>query len=200
MNGILTTSNFSLLTISLLLYSCSLIIEIIYLMHNESDFTFYLFLIDSIISLLMILITLMLGFVSIYYSSKNKLFWYLIILFFVLGFKVVLFFLILKEMKDNNNNDNDNDIRIIFIITSTQIIIIFLNFISSLIERCKLIQEIEESPLNYVDENITPELYKSILSQSLNPDDKKLKNDFHKKFKKRKNYLSKKTKNSSKKT
>ena len=196
MNGILTTSNFSLLTISLLLYSCSLIIEIIYLMHNESDFTFYLFLIDSIISLLMILITLMLGFVSIYYSSKNKLFWYLIILFFILGFKIVLFFLILKEMKANN----DNDIRIIFIITSTQIIIIFLNFISSLIERCKLIQEIEESPLNYVDENITPELYKSILSQSLNPDDKKLKNDFHKKFKKRKNYLSKKTKNSSKKT
>jgi hypothetical protein len=196
MNGILTTSNFSLLTISLLLYSSSLITEIIYLMHNESDFTFYLFLIDSIISLLMILITLMLGFVSIYYSSKNKLFWYLIILFFILGFKIVLFFLILKEMKANN----DNDIRIIFIITSTQIIIIFLNFISSLIERCKLIQEIEESPLNYVDENITPELYKSILSQSLNPDDKKLKNDFHKKFKKRKNYLSKKTKNSSKKT
>ena len=196
MNGILTTSNFSLLTISLLLYSSSLITEIIYLMHNESDFTFYLFLIDSIISLLMILITLMLGFVSIYYSSKNKLFWYLIILFFILGFKIVLFFLILKEMKANN----DNDIRIIFIITSTQIIIIFLNFISSLIERCKLIQEIEESPLNYVDENITPELYKSILSQSLNPEDKKLKNDFHKKFKKRKNYLSKKTKNSSKKT
>ena len=196
MNGILTTSNFSLLTISLLLYSSSLITEIIYLMHNASDFTFYLFLIDSIISLLMILITLMLGFVSIYYSSKNKLFWYLIILFFILGFKIVLFFLILKEMKANN----DNDIRIIFIITSTQIIIIFLNFISSLIERCKLIQEIEESPLNYVDENITPELYKSILSQSLNPDDKKLKNDFHKKFKKRKNYLSKKTKNSSKKT
>ena len=196
MNGILTTSNFSLLTISLLLYSSSLITEIIYLMHNESDFTFYLFLIDSIISLLMILITLMLGFVSIYYSSKNKLFWYLIILFFILGFKIVLFFLILKEMKANN----DNDIRIIFIITSTQIIIIFLNFISSLIERCKLIQEIEESPLNYVDENITPELYKSILSQSLNPDDKKLKNDFHKKFKKRKKYLSKKAKISSKKT
>jgi hypothetical protein len=196
MNGILTTSNFSLLTISLLLYSSSLITEIIYLMHNESDFTFYLFLIDSIISLLMILITLMLGFVSIYYSSKNKLFWYLIILFFILGFKIVLFFLILKEMKANN----DNDIRIIFIITSTQIIIIFLNFISSLIERCKLIQEIEESPLNYVDENITPELYKSILSQSLNPEDKKLKNDFHKKFKKRKKYLSKKAKISSKKT
>ena len=198
MNGILTTSNFGVLTISLLLYASSLITEIIYLINNESGFTFYIFLIDSIISLLMIFITLMLGFVSIYYSSKNKLFWYLIILFFVWGFKVVLFFFILKEIKDNGYNNND--IKIIFIITSTQIVILFLNFISSLIERCNLIQEIEESPLNYVDENITPELYKSILSQSLNPEDKKLKNDFHKKFKKRKKYLSKKAKISSKKT
>ncbi len=196
MNGILTTSNFCLLTISLLLYIGSPIIEIIYLIYNESNITFYLFLIDSIISSIMIFITLILGFVSIYYSSKNKLFWYLIILFFVFGFKVALFFLILKEMKDNNNND----IKIIFIITSIEILIIFLNFISSLIERCKLVQEIEESPLNYVDENITPELYTSILYQSLNPEDKKLKNDFHKKFKKRKNYLSKKAKSLSKKS
>lgn len=197
MNGILTTSNFCLLTISLLLYIGSPIIEIIYLIYNESNITFYLFLIDSIISSIMIFITLILGFVSIYYSSKNKLFWYLIILFFVFGFKVALFFLILKEMKVNNNND----IKIIFIITSIEILIIFLNFISSLIERCKLVKEIEESPLNYVDENITPELYTSILSQSLNPEDKKLKNDFHKKFKKkRKNYLSKKAKSLSKKS
>lgn len=196
MNGILTTSNFCLLTISLLLYIGSPIIEIIYLIYNESNITFYLFLIDSIISSIMIFITLILGFVSIYYSSKNKLFWYLIILFFIFGFKVALFFLILKEMKDNNNND----IKIIFIITSIEILIIFLNFISSLIERCKLVQEIEESPLNYVDENITPELYTSILYQSLNPEDKKLKNDFHKKFKKRKNYLSKKAKSLSKKS
>ena len=196
MNGILTTSNFCLLTISLLLYIGSPIIEIIYLIYNESNITFYLFLIDSIISSIMIFITLILGFASIYYSSKNKLFWYLIILFFVFGFKVALFFLILKEMKDNNNND----IKIIFIITSIEILIIFLNFISSLIERCKLVQEIEESPLNYVDENITPELYTSILYQSLNPEDKKLKNDFHKKFKKRKNYLSKKAKSLSKKS
>ena len=197
MNGILTTSNFCLLTISLLLYIGSPIIEIIYLIYNESNITFYLFLIDSIISSIMIFITLILGFVSIYYSSKNKLFWYLIILFFVFGFKVALFFLILKEMKVNNNND----IKIIFIITSIEILIIFLNFISSLIERCKLVKEIEESPLNYVDENITPELYTSILSQSLNPEDKKLKNDFHKKFKKkRKNYLSKNAKSLSKKS
>jgi len=180
MNGILTTSNFCLLTISLLLYVSSLITEIIYFIHNESDFTFYFFLTDSIISSLMIFITLILGFVSIYYSSKDKLFWYIIILIFVFGLKIALFFLILKEMKDKNNNDKY--IKIIFIITSTQIVIIFLNLISSLIERCMLIQEIEESPLNYVDENITPELYQSILSQCLNPEDKKLKNDFQKKF------------------
>jgi len=198
MNGILTTSNFCLLTISLLLYVSSLITEIIYLIHNESDFIFYFFLTDSIISSLMIFITLILGFVSIYYSSKDKLFWYIIILIFVFGLKIALLFLILKEMKDKNNNDKY--IKIIFIITSTQIVIIFLNFISSLIERCMLIQEIEESPLNYVDENITPELYQSILSQCLNPEDKKLKNDFQKKFKKRSNYLSKKPKSSSKKS
>ena len=53
-----------------------------------------------------------------------------------------------------------------------------------------LIKEIEESPLNYVDETITEEVYNSILSQCLNPDDKKLKKEFQKKMKKRKIQIS----------
>jgi hypothetical protein len=66
-----------------------------------------------------------------------------------------------------------------------------LNLISSIYERNKLIKEIEESPLNYVDETITEDIYNSILSQCLNPEDKKLRKEFQKTIKKRKERMSK---------
>ena len=182
MNLFITILNFSLLTILLALYISSIVFEIIYFLHNnKNDFLFYLFISDSITSFLMIFITLLFGFVSIYDSSKDKLLYYILIVSFIFCLKIALFILFSTKLKNKID-----EIKIIFIITSTQIIIIFINIISCLCERCRLIQELEEAPLNYVDENITPELYNSILSQCLNPEDKKLKIDFQKKLRKKK--------------
>ena len=60
------------------------------------------------------------------------------------------------------------------------------SLILCLIQRNELIKEINEAPLNYVDEYITEDMYKSILTQCLNPEDKELKKDFQKKIELRK--------------
>ena len=133
----------------------------------------------------MIIINLLLGFISIYYSSKDKLYLYIIILFFVLIIKIIFVILLFNIVKDIKN------ILLIIIIFIIQIVIILLNFISSLFERNELIKELEESPLNYVDETINEDMYKSILSQCLNPEDKTLKKEFKKKLKKRKKEMLK---------
>ena len=44
----------------------------------------------------------------------------------------------------------------------------------------------KEAPLNYVDQNLTEEMYKNILTQSLNPEDQTLKLEFIEKLQQRK--------------
>lgn len=179
-----TIINFMLLTILFFLYITSVIFDILKCTNEEQDFLFYLFIFDSIFSIIMTLLTLLLGFVSIYFSSKEKLLIYIIILCIAFCIKSIVFILLYR------NITNINDVLLIFIISIIEIVIIALNFISALYERNLLIKEIEESPLNYVDETITEEMYNSILSQCLNPDDKKLKKEFQKKMKKRKKQIS----------
>ena len=183
MNELLTIINFSLLTILFLLYIVSLVIEIVCVIKEEYNLNFVIYILDSIISFIMIIITIILGFASIYSSSKDKLFIYIIIILIVLCTKILFSILLFNTIKERQLS------FIIFIILIIQIIIIFLNFISSLYERKKIVEEIEESPLNYVDETITEDMYKSILSQCLNPEDKKLKKEFKKQLKKRKNQI-----------
>ena len=60
-----------------------------------------------------------------------------------------------------------------------------------MVQRRKLLQEIKESPLNYVDEYMTEDMYTSILKQSLNPGNPELKKDFQKKLELRKTEGSK---------
>ena len=47
-----------------------------------------------------------------------------------------------------------------------------------MVQRSKLLQEIKESPLNYVDEYMTEDIYTNILKQSLNPGNSELKKIF----------------------
>ena len=67
-----------------------------------------------------------------------------------------------------------------------EIFLLTLSFILCLIQRNQLIKEIKESPLNYVDEYMTEDIYKIILSRSLNPENKELKNDLIKQLELRK--------------
>jgi hypothetical protein len=187
MDGWSTTINFMLLTILLILYFSSLACEIFYFTNGikDFDFLFFLFVFDSIFSLIMIIITILFGFFSIYFSLRDKLYIYIIILSFALFIKSIYFILYCLEYKNNNGK------IILFIIYIIQLIMKVLNLISSIYERNKLIKEIEESPLNYVDETITEDIYNSILSQCLNPEDKKLRKEFQKTIKKRKERMSK---------
>ena len=187
MNEILSIINFSLLTILILLYICSFIFEIIFMINYENKhlIIFIAFILDSSNSFIMIIITIILGFISIYSSSKDKLFVYIIISFIEFFITIIFLIILVNVIKDIDKSKVL--IIIILIIYNIKILILFFNIISSIYERQKIIKEIEESPLNYVDETITEDMYNSILSQCLNPDDKKLKKEFKKKLKKRKN-------------
>ena len=67
-----------------------------------------------------------------------------------------------------------------------QIVILFATFIFGLFYRYQLNKDLEESPLNKVDEFMTEEMYRNIIRQSLNPNDISLKKDFEKQFEQRK--------------
>ena len=185
MNDWLSIINFSFLTILSLLFITSLASEIFYIVNKNKDFIFYLLIIDSILSGIMIIIILLVGFISIYFSSKDKILIYIIVLFISLCLKSISLFLLFNKI------DNIKDILFIIIILIFQIVIMVMNILTSMFQRNELIKELEESPLNYVDETITEDMYHSILSQCLNPDDKNLKKDFKKKLKKRKKEILK---------
>ena len=179
-----------ILFILIALYISSIISEIIYLIEDEKKiiFTFYILLVDSIITLIVIILIIFLGFPSLYFLSVEKLFIFSIIKLFFLVEKIISF--IILYLKEDISFDY-NIINIIFYIFSSQILILIISSILFLVQRRKLLQEIKESPLNYVDEYMTEDIYTSILKQSLNPENHELKKDFQKKLELRKTEGSK---------
>ena len=185
MNECLKIVNLSILFILLTLYICLIISEIIYLIDKKEvkNIIYCILLIDIIITSISIFITLLLGFLSLYFSSKDKLLIFLIITFIFLLTKILSSIIIyLKE----DINFEYSIINIIFCIIISEIVLLILSFILCLIQRNQLIKEIKESPLNYVDEYMTEDIYKIILSRSLNPENKELKNDLIKQLELRK--------------
>ena len=69
----------------------------------------------------------------------------------------------------------------------------FITFIFGLFYKYQLNKDLDESPLNRVDEFITEEMYKNILRQSLSPNDVTLKKDFEKQFEQRKSEMTRNT-------
>ena len=185
MNECLKIVNLSILFILLTLYICLIISEIIYLIDKKQvkNIIYYILIIDIVITSISIFITLLLGFLSLYFSSKDKLLIFLIITFIFLLTKILSSIIIyLKE----DINFEYSIINIIFCIIISEIVLLILSFILCLIQRNQLIKEIKESPLNYVDEYMTEDIYKIILSRSLNPENKELKNDLIKQLELRK--------------
>ena len=181
MSECLKILNLCILFILLILNICSIILEIFLITNSNinSKIVFNLLIIDPIISTIYILISIFLGFTSLYSSYKDKLLIYsIIILFFIVIKSLSSVLIYLKE----SINFQFSFINIIFYIISSQIIILILSFILCLIQRNQLIKEIIESPLNYVDEYMTEDIYRSILKQSLNPENMDLKKDLQKKL------------------
>ena len=189
MNECLKIVNLSLLFILLTVYICLIISEIIYLIYEKEikKITYYILLIDIVITSISIFVTLLLGFLSLYFSSKDKLLIFIIITFFFLLSKI--FSSIIIYLKQDINFEF-TVINIIFWIIISEIFLLILSFILCIIQRNQLIKEINESPLNYVDEYMTEDIYKIILSRSLNPENKELKNDLIKQIELRKNESS----------
>ena len=189
MTECLKITNICILILLTALYISSIISEIIYLVNNKENitFTFYIILIDLILTTITVLNVFLLGFPSLCFLSIDKLVTYSIIKVFIILEKIFSF--IILFLKENINLDY-NLINIIFYIFSIQIILSIINIILCFVLRRKLIQEIKESPLNYVDEYMTEDMYTSILKQSLNPENYELKIDFQKKLELRKNESS----------
>ena len=141
MNECLKIVNLSLLFILLTVYICLIISEIIYLIYKKEikKITYYILLIDIVITSISIFVTLLLGFLSLYFSSKDKLLIFIIITFFFLLSKI--FSSIIIYLKQDINFEF-TVINIIFWIIISEIFLLILSFILCIIQRNQLIKEI----------------------------------------------------------
>ena len=177
--------NIILLSILIILYICSITYESKFLndSNNIKNVTRDLLIFDMIITSFMIMMNVYLGYSSLYFYSEVQIIIYLIIIviFFISKGVFLLILVIMEKLKFKYSYIN----MVAYFIFS-QIIILFINFIFGLFYRFAALKELNESPLNRIDEFITEDMYKNILTQSLNPDDKDLKKDFEKQFEQRK--------------
>ena len=176
---------FILLCILIISHICSIIIESIYLSDDNEIKNEILFILisDITFSTLIIIINGYLLYTALYFFSKNQILLFLIMIFIFLIIKVFILIMLIKNV---NINFELSHINLIIYIIYSQVFSLFITLIFGLFYRYKFNKEIDESPLNRIDEYITEEMYNNILTQSLNPNDKELKRDFKKQFEQRK--------------
>ena len=176
---------FILLCILIISHICSIIIESIYLSDDNEIKNVILFILisDITFSTLIIIINGYLLYTALYFFSKNQILLFLIMIFIFLIIKV---FILIMLIKNGNISFELSHISLIIYIIYSQVFSLFITLIFGLFYRYKFNKEIDESPLNRIDEYITEEMYNNILTQSLNPNDKELKRDFKKQFEQRK--------------
>ena len=174
-----------LLFFLILSYICSIIFEFRCLMRGDDskNNTLSLLITDIITTIFIIIVNVYLIYNVFYYFSQKQL--YIFLLLIAINLIVKIFILIMIVISVNITLEY-SDFNMIFFLTFGQSCFLFILFIFGLVYKCKLSKELDESPLNRVDEFITEDMYKNILTQSLNPNDKKLKKDFKKQFEQRK--------------
>ena len=174
-----------LLFFLILSYICSIIFEFRYLMRGDDSKNNILSLLitDIIITIFIIIVNVYLIYNAFYYFSQKQLYIFLLLIAIILIVKIFILIMIVISV---NITLEYSDFNMIVFLTFGQSCFLFILFIFGLFYKCKLSKELDESPLNRVDEFITEDMYKNILTQSLNPNDKKLKKDFKKQFEQRK--------------
>lgn len=65
-----------------------------------------------------------------------------------------------------------------FVINCVSSFSTILTIVLTIIERYSLIKQLSTTPLSQIDDKLSEELYKNILSQSINPNDKKLEEEY----------------------
>ena len=131
----------------------------------------------------MILVSAYLLYTALFFFYKNQIFIFLLLMFIFLIIKIFMLLMLI------NNQDIDfeySHINMAIFVTGSQMAFLFITFIFGLFYRYKFIKDLDESPLNRIDEFITEDMYKNILTQSLNPNNQELKKDFEKQFEQRK--------------
>ena len=174
-----------LLFFLILSYICSIIFEFRYLIKGDDSKNNVLSLLitDIIITIFIIIVNVYLIYNVFYYFSQKQLCVFLLLIAVILIVKIFILIMIVISV---NITLEYSDFNMIVFLTFGQSCFLFILFIFGLVYKCKLSKELDESPLNRVDEFITEDMYKNILTQSLNPNDKKLKKDFKKQFEQRK--------------
>ena len=145
---------------------------------------------DIILSTFMIIVNSYLIYTALYFFSKNQMVLFLVLMIIFLLIKLFLVLIITNNEKISLEYSYIN--MAVFIIIA-QMGFQFITFIFGLFYKYQLNKDLDESPLNRVDEFITEEMYKNILRQSLSPNDVTLKKDFEKQFEQRKSEMTRNT-------
>ena len=192
MNYCFTIVIIILLSILIILYICSIIFESIYISGNDKIKNIILDLLvsDIILSTFMIIVNSYLIYTALYFFSKNQMVLFLVLMIIFLLIKLFLVLIITNNEKISLEYSYIN--MAIFIIIA-QMGFQFITFIFGLFYKYQLNKDLDESPLNRVDEFITEEMYRNILRQSLSPNDVTLKKDFEKQFEQRKSEITRNT-------
>ena len=192
MNYCFTIVIIILLSILIILYICSIIFESIYISGNDKIKNIILDLLvsDIILSTFMIIVNSYLIYTALYFFSKNQMVLFLVLMIIFLLIKLFLVLIITNNEKISLEYSYIN--MAVFIIIA-QMGFQFITFIFGLFYKYQLNKDLDESPLNRVDEFITEEMYRNILRQSLSPNDVTLKKDFEKQFEQRKSEMTRNT-------
>ena len=192
MNYCFTIVIIILLSILIILYICSIIFESIYISGNNKIKNIILDLLvsDIILSTFMIIVNSYLIYTALYFFSKNQMVLFLVLMIIFLLIKLFLVLIITNNEKISLEYSYIN--MAVFIIIA-QMGFQFITFIFGLFYKYQLNKDLDESPLNRVDEFITEEMYRNILRQSLSPNDVTLKKDFEKQFEQRKSDMTRNT-------
>ena len=174
-----------LLSILIILCILSIIFESIYLSGDDkiTNIIMNILVSDIIFTAFIIIINSYLIYTSLYYFSKIQMIIFLVV---TLTFLLIKLCLLLLIIYNGNVSFDFSFLNMSAFLIFAQIVILFATFIFGLFYRYQLNKDLEESPLNKVDEFMTEEMYRNIIRQSLNPNDISLKKDFEKQFEQRK--------------
>ena len=181
-----------LLSILIILCILSIIFESIYLKGDDTIANIILNILvsDIIFTAFIIIVNSYLIYTSLYYFSKNQMYIFLALMLIFLSIKLCLLLLLVKY---ENIRFEFSYLNMSVFIIFFQMVFLLATFVFGLFYRYQLNKELEESPLNKVDEFMTEEMYRNIIRQSLNPNDITLKKDFEKQFEQRKTEFSRNT-------
>ena len=133
-------------------------------------------LISLILSIISILSITIFGIHSLYFRKTTLFLWYIIISSIFLLIQIGFVIWVIEQKQTVLNT------KLLIITKCVCAFFYFITIITSIILRNHILKESEKAPLALIDETLTEDMYKNILSQGKNPNDAKLVEEFDKLF------------------